>query len=172
MSSMPSSKGMSPSGLSICGRSSGIGAPGLGWQRFVARPLVPRAGVVAGVVAGGAEDLHGQRGARAGVAVGDDLRSGGQLEPLLDLRRGQLHQLLEVEVACSRDPALPRIAVRTELARVLLFGAHVENRQRLVAEPPRELLAVDVAHRSIRTAPGSSGASLQACSAPSMPIAE
>ena len=64
-------------------------------------------------------------------------------------------------MAGTRDPALARIAVRAERARELVLVAHVQNGQCLVAEPPDELVPVDVGHRSILTAPGSSGASLQ-----------
>ena len=48
---------------------------GFGGQRVVARPLVPRAHVVAGVVPGPAKHLDGDRRPRAGVAIGGDLRA-------------------------------------------------------------------------------------------------
>ena len=44
----------------------------------LARPLVPRAGVVPRGVAGAGQHLDGEAGARADVAVGDDLRPSGR----------------------------------------------------------------------------------------------
>src|SRR5262249_60619566 len=55
-----------------------------GGQVVVARPLVPRARVVAGVVAGRAERQRADRRARAGVAVRHDLRALGQARQLAD----------------------------------------------------------------------------------------
>ena len=66
--------------LEAAERSRRAARPGLALERQlgVARPLVPRAGVVAGVVAGRAEGERGERRARAGVAVRDDLGALGR----------------------------------------------------------------------------------------------
>src|SRR5712691_8733313 len=80
----------------------------------VAAPLVPGAGVVAGVVAGRAEGERRKRRAGAGVAVRHDLRTVGQADELADAlgrRRaaGRLEQPADLEVPRARDVSLPRV---------------------------------------------------------------
>src|SRR5262249_16833066 len=107
-----------------------------------ARPLVPRAAVIARVVAEMRQHLRRERGARAAVAVADDLRARLEAEPLTHLLLAQLQQLLHVEVDRARDVALTRVAGAPERAVVLLRPPHVDDRP--LAEPRRELLELDI----------------------------
>ena len=90
-------------------------------QLVVARPLVPRAGVVPGPVAGRPERHRGDGRARARVAVRDDLRALGQADERADLLRRQRHarrreELARLEVPRARDVALARVARIAALA--------------------------------------------------------
>src|SRR5438067_2336092 len=103
-------------------------------------PLVPRAGVVAGVVAGAAQGECRERRARAGVAVGDDLRALGRADELADpLRRlrlaGSGEERADLDASRARDVPLPRVTRAAAPAGVLLVAAHVEDRQRTIVQP-------------------------------------
>src|SRR5439155_13946900 len=52
---------------------------------------------------------------------------------------GAREELRDLDVLRAGDVALPRVARRSGLARVLLRAADVEDRQRRVVEPRREL---------------------------------
>ena len=90
------------------------GAPRGPRRRLRPRPLVPRAGVVARVVAGPAQRLGGHRGAAAGVAVDDDLGALGEADALPHLIPRRPEQLGELEVtgALDVDPAGDRTGSR------------------------------------------------------------
>src|SRR5690348_1910262 len=102
-------------------------------QFGVARPLVPRAEVVPGVVAGGPERDDGEPGARARVAVRDhravvladqrsDLLGGlGLARPREE--RGNLH------VSRARDVPLAGIARIAALAGVLVVAPDVQDQR-------------------------------------------
>src|SRR3569833_3165438 len=95
----------------------------------VARPFVPRTCVVARVVAGAAQRKRGERRARAGMAVGDDvLRVADERADLLRRLRQQVRaeQLVALQPARAGDVALPRVAGAPRLAVVLLLAADVE----------------------------------------------
>src|SRR5437867_3606918 len=114
-------------------------------QLAVSRPLVPRARVVARGVAGGPERERGQRRPGAGVAVRDDLGALGKADelPYLLRRRGLSRRDVEtlvLEQPRAGDVRLAGIARRAGAARVLLGGAHVEDRQVGVVEPVSNLL--------------------------------
>src|SRR3954453_13323190 len=114
-------------------------------QLVVPAPLVPGAGVVARVVAGGTERGGRGRRAGAGVAVRDDLRPLGQTDELTDsLGRSRsarpLEELADVEVPRARDVPLARVALVAAAAYVLVRRPHVEDRQRRIGEPGRQLL--------------------------------
>src|SRR5205809_7180818 len=103
----------------------------------MARPFVPRAGVVARAVTGGAQRQRRDGQARGGVAVLDELR--GISDPRADViardglsRRDE--QILDMDMTGTRDVTLARIARIAALARVLLGRAHVEDRQRRILE--------------------------------------
>src|SRR5581483_1665579 len=113
------------------------------------RPLVPRADVVARVVAERAEHLHGDRRARATVAVRHDLGAGGEPERAVDVVGRHLHEPVDVEVARAGDVPLTRIAGLAERAVVLVRRAHVDERD--LAEPGPQLLERDLGHRARTT---------------------
>src|SRR4029077_4682018 len=99
-------------------------------QVVVTRPLVPRAGVVAGSVAGGAERERRERGPRARVAIGDDVvRIADARTDLIGRKRlaGTCEQILDGHVACTWDPSLSRVARIAVLASELVLRAHVED---------------------------------------------
>src|ERR1022692_2727872 len=96
------------------------------------RPLVPRAGVVAGVVAGAAQGERRQCGAGAGVAVRDQLSFFGKADefadPLRSLRQaGTGEELADLDELRAGNVALSRIAVAAAAAGVLGRRAHVEG---------------------------------------------
>ena len=68
-------------------RAAGV-ALGLDRKVVAARPLVPRARVVPGIVAEPPENLHRSRRARPAVAIGDDLGARGQPEPVASSSSG------------------------------------------------------------------------------------
>src|SRR6266511_4741109 len=108
-------------------------------QFGVARPLVPRARVVARAVPGGPQCERRERRARAGVAVRDDLL--GVADPGADVIAGQRlplcdEEILHVHVASAGDAPLAWIARITVLASELLVGADVDESQRRVVESP------------------------------------
>src|SRR5437879_132503 len=112
----------------------------------MARPLVPRPGVVPCSVAGGAKCEGRASGARAGVAVGAHLGTRRRADSRADfLRRlGQarpVKQRLLVDPSRSGNVSLTRIAGVAPLAVELLFGADVEQREAVVAEAPLDFLA-------------------------------
>ena len=103
-------------------------------QLGVAAPLVPRAGVVARVVAGRAQRERRERGARAGVAVRDDLGALGRADERADLLGGKraarrAEERRRPHALRAGDVPLPRIARAAALARVLLLAADVEERR-------------------------------------------
>src|SRR5258708_22848831 len=94
------------------------------------RPLVPGAGVVAGVVTGGAKRERGERGARAGVAVRDDLGALGQphelADPLGRLRLpGTREERAHLDVPRARDVALARVARTAVTPALFVVATHV-----------------------------------------------
>src|SRR5581483_7665741 len=100
-------------------------------QLVVAAPLVPGAGVVAGVVARAAEGERRERRPRAGVAVRDHLGALGRADELADplgrLRLpGRGEELVHLDALRPADVALARVAGAAALARVLLLAPHVE----------------------------------------------
>src|SRR3954467_12266923 len=103
------------------------------------RPLVPGAGVVARVVAGAAQDRGGHRGARAAVAVADDLGAFRQPDDRTQLV-GRMRcaagadELRELEMPRSRDMPLAWVARVPGLAGELDFAADIEKRQVRVVE--------------------------------------
>src|SRR5919198_230140 len=106
---MPESK--TPTGRGSIGWSLGVGPTG---------PLVPRAGVVARLVAGRREQLRGNGRAAAGVAVDDELCPGRQADELPQLLRRPLEELRELEVPRAGDVALTLATCVARLAGVLL----------------------------------------------------
>src|SRR5262245_48783628 len=125
---------------------------------------MPRADVVAGVVAVGAEELRGERGARAAVAVDDELAVLGDAERLAELGLCEDEQVVEVEVARARDVARTRVAPSAAGAVVLGEAAHVEERH--VTEAAGELVDRDVGH-SPRTTSSSRATDGRSASSPS-----
>src|SRR5579862_6107523 len=112
----------------------------------VARPLVPRAGVVARVVAGAPQRERCQRRAGAGVAVRDHLGALGQSDEIADpLRRlGDAwagEELSDLDMLRAGDVPLPRVARAAATSRELIVAAHVDDGQRRVVEPRRQLAA-------------------------------
>src|SRR5204863_767690 len=106
-------------------------------QLGVARPLVPRAGVVPRAVAGGPEREGRTRGARARVAVRDDVGSVGEIDCRTHLlRSSRLPRVVEegVEVDAARAGNVPLAGVTRVAAApgVLLGRPDVENRKRAV----------------------------------------
>ena len=122
-------------------------------ERVVGGPLVPRARVVPGPVAGGLEQTNGHRGAAARVAVRDHLGTCGRADVLPDrLSVRQLHQHLQVDVPGSRNVPLPGVAGVAGVAHELLVRPHVEHDESLLAEAPLELVEQHLAHSVATTA--------------------
>src|SRR5262249_21178816 len=115
----------------------GFGCSALERQVVVTRPLVPRACVVARLVARCAQRERRQCGTRAGVAVRDDLlRFADERSQFVraDRRARAGEEILDVHVTRSRDVSLARIARIAGFAGELLGRPHVEDRERLVLE--------------------------------------
>src|SRR5579862_65156 len=106
------------------------------------RPFMPGAGVVACVVAKGAQGVRRNLRARAEMAVDDDFCAGNQAEPSAQLALVEREDLLDGEVDGAGDVALPGVAGRAERAVELLRRANVEQRQ--LPEPPRQLRERDL----------------------------
>src|SRR5436305_5185670 len=107
------------------------------------RPLVPRTGVVARVVARAAEGERRERRARAAVAVGDDLLrlADERANPLGRERRSVgAEELVDLQAPGAGNVALARVARAAAPSGVFLFAPDVEDRQRGIVEPRRELL--------------------------------
>ena len=110
------------------GRGRGYGQ--LERQVVVARPLVPRADVVARVVAERAQHLRRDRRARAAVAVRDDLRARLERRARVAICVGvELHQPVDVEIDARPGcgPAAGRTACRA-LPSYSCARAHVDDR--------------------------------------------
>src|SRR5205814_2965037 len=119
------------------GGAAGVRPLALERQLGVARPLVPRPGVVACVVARAAQRERRERGSRAGVTVRDDLGAFGRADELADpLRRlgpaGTYEQRRHLDVLRSRDVPLTWVARAPATAVVLVVTADVEDRQRRI----------------------------------------
>src|SRR5207247_5322559 len=98
-------------------------------------------------VTDGAQDLCGDLGAAARMAVGDDLRSRRRPDERLHLlaRRGR-RELEHVHVPRAGDVALPRVARCAGAAVELLQRADVADDEARLAEPAGQLLEIDVVH--------------------------
>ena len=108
---------------------------------------MPRAHIVPGGIAGGCEDLHGERGAASGVAVRDDLRSLRRSDERANGVRVRCpEQRSNVEVTRAGYPPRPWIARSDELAAELVGAPNVEQDERRIVEPFGELRERDVAH--------------------------
>src|SRR5207245_3011681 len=111
----------------------------------VARPLVPGAGVVARVVAGGAKGHRGEPRPRARVTVGDDARLFGQPCQPADLF-GEVgpartrEERADLDQTRSRDVPLPPVARVASAARVLIGPSHVDDCEGRIVEAAGELL--------------------------------
>src|SRR5207244_9501677 len=103
--------------------------------------------VVARVIAEASQHLCGERGACTAVAVDDDLAR--PADALSHLLGRQPRQLLHVDVGRAGDVSLPRVAVVPRGAAVLLARADVEHAY--LAEAPRELVELDLAHSAATT---------------------
>ena len=114
-----------------------------GVVRHRARPLVPRADVVARVVSGTLEHLRREPRAAPDVAVRDDLGAFGQADEVAHLDRAPaLEDALEREVHGARDVALARIAVRAGCALELERRPHVDEGDASPATSPRSSSSV------------------------------
>src|SRR3954453_2890744 len=128
---------------------------GLERRALEARPLVPRAFVVARLVAGRAEDLPRQGRARAGMAIRHDLRALRQADDLVHLLDGLASgEDAHVEVPRAGDVTLPRIAPYAARSVVLRLAANVQHRQCRIGQSIRELRGVDV-HNAATTSSSS-----------------
>ena len=141
---------------------------------------MPRAGVVARVVAGAAQRERRERRARAGVAVRDDLgafrRADELADPLGRLRHARRREeRLDLDVPRARDVPLPRVARAAALARVLLVAADVEDRQRRDRRAGRRARRASAAHAwsatrsASRTGSSSNGPVSSSPSQPAIP---
>src|SRR4051794_32714935 len=106
----------------------------------MARPFVPRTGVVPRAVTGRPERERCARRARPGAAVRDRLRAFRRADRSADLRTafgeaGAVEERLLVDPQCSWDVSLPWVARVAALSVELLLGAHVEQRQPCLAQP-------------------------------------
>ena len=135
----------------------------------VARPLVPRARVVPGAIAGRAQRHRGERRARARVAVRDDLRAFGEPDQRADLLRRPAAARARRTARRPRDGArrgcgpavgrtgtrsLPRYSSSRRTSRIVSSGS---------SRRPRELL--DRRHRLEAAGRARSGS----CPAPPLP---
>ncbi len=94
-----------------------------------ARPLVPRADVVARVIAERPQQLGRDRRPAAAVAVGDDLDARLDAERRSDLGRIELQQPVDVEMPRAGDVTLPWVAPLAGGPVVLLHRANVDDRR-------------------------------------------
>ena len=114
----------------------------------MAAPLVPGTGIVARVVARGAQRERGERRARAGVAVRDDLRSFRQAHDLADaLGRGRLARAVEELRRARRDArrGCGPAADRTELPLRPVYSSGVRmSRRTSDSSPSRDAISCRV----------------------------
>ena len=118
--------------------------PRLERQVVVARPLVPRACVVARAVSRQARNASVASASGARMAVRNDLvRIAESSSDLIRCKRlaGTGEELLHRQVARARNAALARVARIAVLASELLFRTNVEDHQRRILEPARKLVA-------------------------------
>ena len=128
----------------------GVPPPGVDARRLCrhgARPLVPRADVVARVVAGAREHFRCEARATPHVAVRHDVRALGQTDEVTHLDgAAALEDALEREVDGAGDVTMPGIAVRTGRPVELERRADVEQRHALAGEEPAQLVERHVLH--------------------------
>ena len=129
-------------------------SPLLDRQRGVGRPLVPRADVVARLVAGGTQQLDGRRRADTGVAVRDHLGALGRTDEGPNLVRvGRRREREHIDVAGAREMAVADVAGIAHLPPELDVRADVEHDEPVFPEPALQLLACDLAHTKLATTP-------------------
>ncbi len=139
-------------------RSSRVAALALERQVVVSRPLVPRADVVARVVAERPQHLRRDRRARAAVAIRDTSLPASMPSAASIWFELELHQPVDLDVPRTGDVPLPRVARLAERPVVFLHRAHVD----IATSPSRprsSSIAISVIRaRRSRPRPRSTGA--------------